>query len=83
LTTRFRILYFAQARSAVGIQSEEMVLDHSPSVSFVLEEVFRLHPSLRKLQEGLRVAINEEVVPETEIVKDKDRVAFLPMVVGG
>ena len=83
MTTRFRILYFAEARRAAGVESEELILDGSPSVRSVLEEAFRFHPSLSELRDGLRVAVNEQLVPETRTVKNGDRVALLPMVVGG
>jgi molybdopterin converting factor subunit 1 len=80
---RFRILYFAQAREAAGVRSEEITLDGTPNVRLVIEKVIGLHPPLRKLRDGMRVAVNEEVVSDEEIVRDGDRVALIPPIVGG
>ncbi|MGD0318512.1 MAG: molybdopterin converting factor subunit 1 [Nitrososphaerales archaeon] len=81
--TRFRILYFAQTRKAAGVRSEEITLDGTPTVSLVVEKAIELHPPLRKLRDGMRVAVNEEVVSDAEIVRDGDRVALIPPIVGG
>ena len=80
---RLRILYFAQAREAAGARSEEIIVDGTPSVRLVVEEAIRLHPPLGKLRGGMRVAVNEEVVSDEETVRDGDRVALIPPVVGG
>jgi len=80
---RFRILYFAQAREAAGVRSEEITLDGTPSVRLVVESAIRLHPPLRDLRGGMRVAVNEEVVSDDETVRDGDRVALIPPIVGG
>jgi len=80
---RFRILYFAQTRKAAGVRSEEITLDGTPNVRLVVEKAIELHPSLQELRTGMRVAVNEEVVSDEEIVRDGDRVAFIPPIVGG
>jgi molybdopterin converting factor subunit 1 len=80
---RFRILYFAQARQAAGVRSEEITLDGTPSVRLVVEKAIGLHPPLRRLLSGMHVAVNEEVVSGEETVRDGDRVALIPPIVGG
>lgn len=80
---RFSILYFAQARKAAGLRSEEITLDGTPNVRVVVEAAMRLHPPLRKLRDNMRVAVNEEIVTDEETVRDGDSVALLPVVVGG
>lgn len=80
---RFRILYFAQAREATGVRSEEIILDGTLNARLVVEEAIRLHPPLGKLRGGMRVAVNEEVVSDEEAVRDGDRIALIPPIVGG
>lgn len=80
---RFRILYFAQTRKAAGVRSEEITLDGTPNVRLVVEKAIELHPPLRKLRACMRVAVNEEVASDEEIVRDGDRVALIPPIVGG
>ncbi|MGD0146437.1 MAG: MoaD/ThiS family protein [Nitrososphaerales archaeon] len=80
---RFRILYFAQTRKAAGVRSEEITLDGTPNVRLVVEKAIELHPPLRKLRDSMRVAVNEEVASDEEIVRDGDRVALIPLIAGG
>jgi molybdopterin converting factor small subunit len=48
-----------------------------------LSRAFEAHPKLNALESSLKVALNEEITREDAELKDGDRVALLPPVVGG
>lgn len=80
---RIKMIYFAQAREAAGQKTEEVVLPGTPRVDEALSRAFAMHPNLKALQKVVLVAVNEEITSEDPLLKDGDRVALLPPVVGG
>jgi molybdopterin converting factor subunit 1 len=80
---RVRMIYFAQAREAAGTKDEEFSLDKRSSVRTALLRAFEAHPKLRQLEKAIKVAVNEEITQEDAPLKEGDRVALLPPVVGG
>jgi len=80
---RIKMIYFAQAREAAGTKSEEFSLDGQSSVRTALSKAFELHPTLKTLEEAIKVAVNEEITQEDAMLKPGDRVALLPPVFGG
>jgi len=53
------------------------------SVKTALSKAFEAHPKLSALESSLKVALNEEITREDAELKDGDRVALLPPIVGG
>ena len=80
---RVKMIYFAQAREAAGTKGEEFSLDKRSSVKTALSRAFEAHPKLRQLEKAIKVAVNEEIIQEDAPLKEGDRVALLPPVVGG
>ena len=80
---RVKMIYFAQAREAAGTKGEEFSLDGQSSVRSALSKAFELHPKLKTLEKAIKVAVNEEISEEDAPLKEGDRVALLPPVVGG
>ncbi len=80
---RIKMVYFAQAREAAGQKSEELDLSGSPRVGEAVSQAFAMHPKLKALEKVVKVAVNEEITPEDALLRDGDRVALLPPVVGG
>jgi molybdopterin converting factor subunit 1 len=80
---RVKMIYFAQAREAAGTKGEEFSLDEKSSVRTALSKAFEAHPRLRPLEKAIKVAVNEEITQEDARLKEGDRVALLPPVVGG
>ena len=75
-----KVLFFAELEEIVGsreltIEKEEMTV---PELKEFLKEQFPTLPVDRAM-----MAINEEYVEETDIVKANDIVAFIPPVSGG
>lgn len=80
---RVKMIYFAQAREAAGTKREEFRLEGRPTVGAAVSRAFGAHPKLSRLGKALRVALNEEITQEDVSLRDGDRVALLPPVVGG
>ncbi len=80
---RVKMIYFAQAREAAGTKGEEFNLERQSSVKTALSKAFEAHPKLRPLEKSIKVALNEEITREDALLKEGDRVALLPPVVGG
>jgi len=80
---RVKMIYFAQAREAAGTKGEEFRLDEKSRVGTALSKAFEAHPKLRPLEKSIKVALNEEITEEDAPLKEGDRVALLPPVVGG
>ena len=80
---RVKMIYFAQAREAAGTKGEEFKLEAVSSVRTALSKAIEMHPKLRPLEKAIKVAVNEEITEEDSQLKEGDRVALLPPVVGG
>jgi len=80
---RVKMIYFAQAREAAGTKGEELSLDEKSNVRSARSRAFEAHPKLRQLEKAIKVAVNEEITQEDAPLRDGDRVALLPPVVGG
>ena len=80
---RVKVLYFGQARDAVGASSEDVTLPSASSVRTLIHESNKAHAKLVPVSGAIRVAVNEEVADEDDSLADGDVVAFLPPVAGG
>jgi molybdopterin converting factor subunit 1 len=87
----FKVLYFASAKDATGLSSEEILIpETSESQSISIADLFELletrHPKLKqkKILASVAVAVNLEYVEiEEGVVKAGDEVAIIPPVSGG
>jgi molybdopterin converting factor subunit 1 len=82
-TGKVKVLYFANAKDAVGKVEETLTLRPGASVSILLRQLIAAHPQLAPMGRSLRFAINQEVVDSRAVLGDGDEVAVLPPVAGG
>ena len=80
---RVKMIYFAQAREAAGTRDEELRFEGETKIKTAISKAIEAHPKLGRLEEALKVALNEQIVEENVSLHDGDRVALLPPVVGG
>lgn len=79
--TRVNVQYFAILREQRGLTAES-VATNAPTVSGLYEELRSRHgftlPGNR-----VRAAVNDAFVPESQVLREGDRVVFIPPVAGG
>ena len=60
-----------------------MIVPDGSSVEGLAAEIFRLHPSLRKLGDSVKFSVNFDVVGNDAYLREGDEVGVLPPVAGG
>ena len=80
---RLKILFFATFRDAVGARERTMAVGGSVTVESLLARLYEAHPQLRKYDDTLLVAVNQEFVDRGAKLSDGDEVALMPPVSGG
>jgi len=79
--TRVNVQYFAILREQRGLTAE-VVETSNPTVAGLYEELRSRHgftlPGKR-----VRAAVNDTFVPASQVVREGDRVVFIPPVAGG
>ncbi len=83
---KLELVYLARLRDAFGRSREQIELPSASTVSALLDHLRgRGDPWTRELApaRAVRVAINQEMAPVSDVLRDGDEVAFLPPVTGG
>ncbi len=78
-----RILYFAQARLAVGLAEETFHTTESLTAEKLWHLLIHRHPALLPLQSACRLSKNSHFLQLGETFHPDDEVALLPPVSGG
>ena len=74
---------FGSLREAVGEKELRITLDEGTTVDELTERLGRDHPPVLEMRSRVRIAVNQDLVPGTEVLRDGDEVAYLPPVSGG
>ena len=83
---RFKVLYLARLREALGRGAEQVELPADSSVATLLDALRgRGGPWAAELAAGraVRVAVNQEMTDPAATLRDGDEVALFPPVTGG
>ncbi len=80
---RLKVLFFAMFRDIVGARERTMALGTTATVDSLLARLYESHPQLRKHDENLLVAVNQEFVDRGAKLSDGDEIALMPPVSGG
>lgn len=81
-----KIVFFANLREALGVDSVDLQISGSCSVSALISQLAdRQSPEWLDMltAENIRVAVNQDMINEDVDVVDGDEVAFFPPVTGG
>lgn len=75
--------YFALVRERTGKAEERLEVPADALARDVFQAVIDRHPSLGPMRGRIRLAVNEELVPEDTPVHEGDEVVLIPPVAGG
>lgn len=79
---KIQILLFAHLREAAGFETKTLEVTEGSTVGDVARNVFST--ILRKFScLPVRFAVNEDFAPEEVLLREGDRLAFIPPVAGG
>ena len=81
-----KIVFFASLREKLGVNSVDLQISDSSSVSSLISQLADQHSAewLAILTaENIRIAVNQNIISEDIGVTDGDEVAFFPPVTGG
>jgi molybdopterin converting factor subunit 1 len=80
---RIQILLFASHRDLAGKDEVEISLPDGSSVDTAAAQLCEQYPALERVLRHSRAAVNEEYTAMDQILRDGDRLAFVPPVSGG
>ena len=78
-----KILFFASLKDLVGKSEIEINLEEKASVRDVFQKLQIRYPSLKKYENILLVAVNQEYSNLDTPISPNDEIAFFPPVSGG
>lgn len=78
-----RVLLFAAAREAAGLDDASLDLPAGATVADAFASLVAAHPRLAAVLPACRSAIDEEFAPRTSALRDGATLAVLPPVSGG
>ncbi|MFJ5445029.1 molybdopterin converting factor subunit 1 [Methylobacillus methanolivorans] len=81
-----QLLYFARLREALGSDGESLDWQEPGTVAALKQKLATRGGAWQEQFAGntsLRAAVNQELVPDTMLIKPGDEVAFFPPVTGG
>jgi molybdopterin synthase catalytic subunit len=80
---RVTVRLFGSVRDEIGAKELSVALEEGAAVMELRALLARQHPSLERLGDRLRMAVNHVLAPEDAVLRDGDEVALLPPVSGG
>lgn len=80
---QIQVLYFAVFRERIGTSEERLELPAGATVAGAVESLAARHPSVAALRGRFRVARNQELAADDEVLAEGDELALIPPVAGG
>lgn len=80
-----KVLFFAQLKEQLGCGEYAVSIDSTVSMNWLKQHLVSENPSWEGYftNKKLLMAVNQEMVDSSALVKDGDEVAFFPPVTGG
>lgn len=80
---KIQVRYFAVFRERLGTDTETLELDDGSNVAGALDALELRHPAVAALRGRFRVAVNQEMVGDEQLLNDGDELVLIPPVAGG
>jgi len=80
-----KVLFFGQLKEQLGVAGTEVYIEHSVTVSQLLENMIEAHPHWAQdlHNETLLAAVDQIMAKLDTLVSESSEVAFFPPVTGG
>ncbi|CAK9179413.1 unnamed protein product [Ilex paraguariensis] len=82
-SVEIKVLFFARARDVTGLTDMPLVVASGSTAENCLYELMSKFPSLKEISNCMVLALNEEYISESTIVKNGDELAIIPPISGG
>ena len=80
---KLSVLYFAVFRERLGRSDDSFELADGVTVREAVDALAAQHAPIAQLRGRFRVAVNQEFVDDTHVLRDGDELALIPPVAGG
>lgn len=78
-----QVLYFAVFRERLGTSEATLELPDGATVADAITALASQHAPIAQLRGRFRVAVNQELVDDTHVLRERDELALIPPVAGG
>ncbi len=80
---KVKVLYFSSIKDKLKKNSDTLDINEKMDISSLVEYLKNMYPEISDILEKSMVAVNEEYVDKSYILKENDTVAIIPPVSGG
>jgi molybdopterin synthase catalytic subunit len=80
---KIEVLFFGMVKEITGLPATSVQLEEGATVQAAFDHFAAEFPALNAMSRSVVLAVNQEFVPRTQVLRDGDELAFMPPVSGG